>query len=275
MSQQSPSALINQARKNLLNIAVLLREGNLEAALNALIFGIFVYVKHANHFTRLEKQDFQDLMVKYVNLVSLDPTIKAVCHEHLEFEPKMEKDLLFKLRALPEKIRALKLQGVAREAKEREQVRLDRIEKGRQLLQQRYYDGALKHFKRLSEDYPQDYEVQSLIGNLLFEINHVECTTFLEKAVCLEPTDHKSLARIGTALRKTRKFDQSEQAYMAALKISENNVNYLFNLARVYIDSTQWQKAQATLRQLLAIDPDLEPAKKALEFASKNCRDML
>ena len=187
----------------------------------------------------------------------------------------MELDLLTKLRALPEKIKILKLEGQARQALEMEQSRLGRIEKGKQLLAQRYYKGALQHLTRLSQDYPQDHEIQSEIGNMLFDINHVESTTFLEKAVALNPTDHVSLARIGLTLRKTKKFDQAEQAYLSALEASPDNVQYLFNLARVYIESGQWVKAQGTLTRLLEVDPDSIPAQKAMEYASKHCRDML
>jgi len=80
---------------------------------------------------------------------------------------------------------------------------------------------------------------------------------------------------MGVAFRKIKKFDQAEAAYLAALEIDKDNINYLFNLSRVYIDSGNWLKAQGTLRRVLEIDPSLEPARKGLEFASRHCREMM
>jgi len=181
--------------------------------------------------------------------------------------------MLAKLRDLPELLRVREQADAVRMGQAKHQARADRLEKGRQLLAQRYFDGALQHFKRLAEDYPDDAALMAEIGKILFDINHIECITFFEKAVALAPQDHKSLSQMGVALRKIKKFEQAEQAYLTALSLEKDNVSYLFNLSRVYIDSGNWQKAQETLRRVLAIDPDLEPAQKGLEFATRHCRD--
>nr|WP_272881469.1 tetratricopeptide repeat protein [Fundidesulfovibrio soli] len=80
---------------------------------------------------------------------------------------------------------------------------------------------------------------------------------------------------MGVAFRKIRQFDNAERAYLAALERDQDNVNYLFNLSRVYIDAGKWTNAQETLRRVLDIDPTLGPARKALEFATRHCRDLM
>lgn len=273
--QHSPQDLLVQARKHLMNIVVILKDGDIDAAIKAVLFGLFVYLKHGNLLIRQEKKEFQNLLVKAVNLISLDPLVKQVSPTALEYEPKKETELLTKLRALPPLLEAVRQERESKMAGEREQSRLDRLEKGKQLITQRYFDGALQHFRRLSDDFPQDAALHAQIGKILFDINHVECITFLEKAAALDPADHKSLAMMGVALRKTKKFDQAERAYIAALDIDKDNINYLFNLSRVYIDSTNWAKAQEVLGKVLALDPSLEPAKKGLEFCTRHCRDSM
>lgn len=275
MQEQNPAELITQARKHLMNIVVTLRDGKIESALKSVIFGLFIYIKHGNLLIRQEKKEFQDLLTKGVHLLSLDSTIKELSQEPLEYTPKKELELLASLRALPGEIEALRTQRVGEKAEARSQSRVDRLEKGRQLLQQKYFDGAVQHFKRLCDDFPEDTALFAEIGKMLFDINHIESITFLEKAVVYNPCDHKSHAMMGLAFRKLKKFDQAEEAYRKALDTAPDNINYLFNLSRVYIDSGNWTKAQEALHRVLEIDPDLEPAKKGLEFATRHCRDLL
>ena len=275
MQEQNPADLITQARKHLMNIVVTLKDGNVESALKSVIFGLFIFIKHGNLLIRQEKKEFQELLTKAVHLLSLDSTIKELCQDPLEYAQKKELELLARLRALPDEIQTLRKQRVEQKAEARSQSRLDRLEKGKQLLQQKYFDGAIQHFKRLCDDFPGDNPLFAEIGKLLFDINHIESITFLEMAVAIDPADHKSYAMMGVAFRKIKKFEQAEQAYRSALVAAPENVNYLFNLSRVYIDSGNWSKAQETLHRVLEIEPDLEPAQKGLEFATRHCRDLL
>lgn len=275
MHEQNPAELVTQARKHLMNIVVTLKEGNVEQALKSVIFGLFIFIKHGNLLIRQEKKEFQDLLTKSVHILSLDTTIKELCKEPLEYVQKKELELLARLRALPEQIQAVRQKRVEQHAEARLQSRIDRLEKGRALLQQKYFDGAIQHFKRLCDDFPGDHDLFAEIGKMLFNINHIESITFLEMAVASDPADHQSYAMMGVAFRKIKKFEQAEQAYLSALEAAPENVNYLFNLSRVYIDSGNWAKAQETLHRVLILEPGLEPAKKGLEFASRHCRDLL
>lgn len=273
MQESSPEALVNQARKNLLNIVTILKDGNVENAIKVVMFGLVAYVKHGGILIMQERKEFRKLLTTAVHLVGLDPQVKEVSEEPLEYIAKKELELLARLRALPGLIRDRQ----ADKAGKREEARLfakgERLEKGKQLLQQKYFDGAVQHFKRLSDDFPNDARLQAEIGKILFDINHIECITFLEKAANLDQGDHQSLAMLGVAFRKIRQFAKAEQAYLKALELEKDDVSYLFNLSRVYIDAGDWPKAQATLRRVLAIDPGLEPAKKGLEFATRHCRE--
>jgi tetratricopeptide (TPR) repeat protein len=275
MQDNSPESLVAQARKNLLNIVSVLKDGNVDSAIKVAVFGLGAYIKHGNILIKQEKKEFQELLTKAIHLISLDPRIKEACKTPLEYVPKKEAELLAVMRSLPDLIHANQARRDGQEAEARMQAKGDRLEKGRQLLMQKYFDGALQLFRRLCDDFPEDAELRAEIGKTLFDINHIECITFLEQAVALNPGDHKSMAMMGVALRKIKKFDQAEEAYQNALAVDQDNVNYLFNLSRVYIDSGNWTKAQETLRRVLTIDPSLEPAKKGLEFATRHCRDLI
>lgn len=275
MHQHSPAELVSQSRKHLLNIVSILKDGKVDSALKAAIFGLVAYMKHSNILIVQERKEFQELINKAVHLISLDPQVKEVSPEPLSYTPKKEAEILARLRALPGLIEARRRERSAKDQEARQQARGERLEKGRQLLQQRYFEGAIQHYKRLMDDFPTDAALAAAIGKALFDINHIECITFFEKALEIDPTDHKSLAMMGVAFRKIRKFDEAEQAYLRALEVSKDNINYLFNLSRVYIDSGNWIRAQETLKRVLEIDPDLKPAQKGLEFATRHCRDLL
>ncbi|WP_243364743.1 tetratricopeptide repeat protein [Fundidesulfovibrio terrae] len=275
MQDNSPESLVAQARKNLLNIVSVLKDGNVDSAIKVVVFGLGAYIKYGNILIKQEKKEFQELLTKAVHLLSLDPLVKEASKTPLDYVPRKETELLARLRALPDLIQANQARREGQEAEARMQAKGERMEKGRQLLMQKYFDGALQLFKRLCDDFPDDAELRAEIGKVLFDINHIECITFLEQAVALDPKDHKSLAMMGVAFRKIKKFDQAERAYLNALAVDKDNVNYLFNLSRVYIDSGNWLKAQETLRRVLTIDPSLEPAKKGLDFATRHCRDLI
>lgn len=275
MQENTPAELVRKARKHLLNIISILKDGKIENAIKAVVFALMAYLKHGNILIMQEKKEYQELLEKAVNLISFDALVKEVSKQPLRYEPKKELELLATLRELPDLIKASQLQKSARAAEARLQTRGERMEKGKQLLQQKYFDGAIAHFKRLCDDFPGDSALFAEIGKILFDINHIECITFLEMAVAANPVDHKSLAMMGVAFRKIKKFEQAEASYLAALEIDKDNVNYLFNLSRVHIDSGDWVKAQGVLRHVLEIDPSLEPARKGLEFATRHCRDLL
>ncbi|UZP65886.1 tetratricopeptide repeat protein [Desulfovibrio mangrovi] len=67
-------------------------------------------------------------------------------------------------------------------------------------------------------------------------------------------------------LRKQRKFDEAEAYYSKALELDGHNDHILFNLARVYFEKGQVEKARDMLLRALEINPDLEMARRFLRF---------
>lgn len=273
MSKHTPQDLVALSRKHLMLTTSILKDSGIEAAIQSTLFGLATYVKHAGILIRKEKQEYEELLTKAIHLLSLDPAVKAVRPEPLQYVPKQERELLAVLAGLPGRIQALKNQRRDLQLQERAMARDERFAKGRQLVSQRYFEGAVGHFKRLADDYPEDAKLMAKIGKLLFEVNHIECITFLEKAVALDPRDVQSLVMLGMALRKTRKFDKAEEAYTLALRAMPDDVNILFDLGKLSMDSADWPKAQGYLRKVLQLAPGLAPAQAALEFATRNCRE--
>lgn len=68
-------------------------------------------------------------------------------------------------------------------------------------------------------------------------------------------------------LQRQGETQKAIEAYQALLKDSPDNPRALFNLAIVYLDSTQWQAAAQTLQQLLDKEPNNADAYNSLGLA--------
>ena len=140
------------------------------------------------------------------------------------------------------------------------------------MIQKSRFDGALSQFKQLSSEFPNDYKMHKEISWKLFEVKHIECITFLEKTVGLNPKDAESYAALGQVYRQVKKYKEAISANEKAVALDKENKTYLFNLARAYMDNRSWNEAKQVLLKLIEIDPNLVPAQRALEFVSRPFR---
>ncbi|MCD6571466.1 MAG: tetratricopeptide repeat protein, partial [Deltaproteobacteria bacterium] len=73
----------------------------------------------------------------------------------------------------------------------------------------------------------------------------------------------------GISLRKTHMFDEALSHYLKAIDISPDDENLHFNVARVYYEKGEINKAFEWLDKALEINPDFNEAKKFGEFLKK------
>jgi len=66
----------------------------------------------------------------------------------------------------------------------------------------------------------------------------------------------------GITLRKTKMYDEALANYMKALEISPQDENLYFNIARLYYDLGELEKAQEWLEKALNINPDFREARQ-------------
>jgi tetratricopeptide (TPR) repeat protein len=275
MPDKSPPMLLQRARGHIFNIASLLREKKTERAIAVIIYGLVIYVKHGHTMLSGGKKEYENLLTKGIYFLNLDSRIKNITTTAIEYVPGQETTLLSKLQILLKLVQIYKTRDEEQKSQDTILKKNKQMEKGKHLLQKRCVEGALKIFHRVSRQYNDDPHVHAKIGRLLFSINHIECITFLKTAVQLDPADHVCHALMGTALRKARQFEQARDAYLAALEHDGTNTTYMFNLARIYMESCDWVNARNVLTLILELDPSMKPAQKALEFANKNNRHLL
>lgn len=275
MDNESAMTLLSKARSIVFDVVPLLREGNIEKAIKSMHYGLAVYGKYGGTLMSGGRKEFEQLLDKALYMISLDKAVKKIANIALEYAPGKEAAIVKRLQIILELLKAAKCREEEERQHTRIQLKSDMMAKGTKLVQNRCFDGAIQLFHRLCAHCRTDAALHAEIGRLLYDAGHIECITFFEKAVEIEPKDHASLATMGLALRKIKRFEQAREAYLAALALDGDNLGYLFNLSRVCIDTGDWSNAQKYLRRVLEIDPDVGVARKALAFASKHCRDML
>jgi len=82
--------------------------------------------------------------------------------------------------------------------------------------------------------------------------------------------EHKHLFNeFGINLRKQKMYDQAVDYYSRALELSPNDENLHYNIARAYFGQNKIDQTLTHLKKALELNPDLEEAKKFIEFLEK------
>jgi tetratricopeptide (TPR) repeat protein len=82
--------------------------------------------------------------------------------------------------------------------------------------------------------------------------------------------EHKHLFNeFGINLRKSKLLDQAVEYYERALKITDNDENLYYNIARAYFERGDRQECLDNLRRALELNPRFEEAQKFLAYLEK------
>jgi tetratricopeptide (TPR) repeat protein len=94
-----------------------------------------------------------------------------------------------------------------------------------------------------------------------------------ERVVTLDAAfspEHKHLFNeFGINLRKSKLLDQAVEYYERALKITDNDENLYYNIARAYFERGDRDDCLANLRKALEMRPGFEEAQKFLAYVEK------
>lgn len=274
MNNMNADELIVAAKKYLAGAASLVKEHPVEGYIKYILFSLYAYHKCSASLIGPERKAFKELFEKAFNFINMDSLVKRIHVNSFEYVQGQELKLFNELRQVPQQIHAIREEDgvLMHEAAQREKN--IKLKRAINLANTCKFDGAMSQFNQLSKQFSDDYDLHKNISWALFENKHVECLTFFEKCVELNPRDDAAYAAMGQVLRKMKKYALAEEAYLNALDIDPENVVYIFNLARVYIDSRRWSDAKAVLVELLKIDPDLQPAQQALQFVTSSFKDI-
>ena len=118
-------------------------------------------------------------------------------------------------------------------------------------------DKAEEQLREMIELEPQWFEVHYKLGLLLAENEQrlEEAGRSLATAAQLAPGNPRIHYNHGLAMQKLGKAGEAEGALLAALKISPQNVDYLYALTILYVQQENWVKAEACARQMCRLQP--------------------
>jgi tetratricopeptide (TPR) repeat protein len=100
-----------------------------------------------------------------------------------------------------------------------------------------------------------------------------KASDIFERVVTLDAAfspEHKHLFNeFGINLRKSKLLDQAVEYYERALKITDNDENLYYNIARAYFERGDRDDCLANLRKALEMRPGFEEAQKFLAYVEK------
>ncbi|MDR2123941.1 MAG: tetratricopeptide repeat protein [Desulfovibrio sp.] len=144
------------------------------------------------------------------------------------------------------------------------------LARARAALQAGKENDARNEIAVLAELYPQDGELYLETGMMFldFALND-EAVAYLQKAATLLPETAGVLNTLGVTMRRMRRYEESEQFFLRAVRAASGDQNLFFNLGRLYLDTGQWRKAVECAEKALALEPSFSAADKMRAFAER------
>ncbi len=177
------------------------------------------------------------------------------------------------------------------------------VEKAQEFEKKKLYVEALESYKKLSDEYPNNFDYYISLGQLYENLKrHKEATASYEKALKLYPRNQNirlalgfsnlydqdyvkaqeafesllkenpyepsALAGIGRIKIMTGKDAEGEQYYKKALDIDSNNIKALIFFAQLYQKKKMYKEARMLYERLIEIipdDPDVQEGLKRIQ----------
>jgi Flp pilus assembly protein TadD/peroxiredoxin len=132
---------------------------------------------------------------------------------------------------------------------------------------QRAFDKALALFSRALQIQPDDAEANYSLGMLYAQQNQLkQASDYLQKAAALHPGYPEALNNLGVIYVRTGDYDRAEEQFKTCIRLTPSFDQSYLNLAQLYAIRNEKQQAIQTLHQLLALQPEDQPAQRALEM---------
>jgi len=152
--------------------------------------------------------------------------------------------------------------------KSREQKQADKhsamAEKHRE--RKEFFSAEWEYNKALKIE-PENIRANFGVGTLYMEMGETEKAKGVFKKLAqveaiFEEENKHIFNEFGITLRKTKMYDEALANYMKALEISPQDENLYFNIARLYYDKEDPDKAQEWLEKALNVNPDFREARQ-------------
>ncbi len=260
----------SNARKEATNIPRYIKQGNLTSAVKALR-GILQSMTSKN-LLRQEREEGEKLIENGLFSIMFDPKIKKEFLFELKYKAGNELEIIdymnIILETLEEEIHAVEQEDFNQNLDE-EQQKLE-LEKAFTFFKTGFFDKADEIFNTFAENKSISANSYADIAVFLYENAKFEPSViFYEKALEIEPKNINWLNNLAMVLRKLKKFDQAEKKYFILAKNMGKNAPLLFNLARLYLEWEQLDKASKAAQAAVNLDPNFQEAQKLLRYIEK------
>ena len=260
-----------RCKQKFISVSSLLKQNKIQAALTC-VFEAVQEMMRANLLTG-EKNDLRQFLQDSLYYLNNNQQLREIYPVVIEYHEGNEKQLLAQLKEIIDLLQ----EKLAREAKEQlaalERKKKKSLATAQDLLQKKSIDEAELIFKQLIEEFDKDFQLKIDISDILINAQHYKrAIKYLKLANKQQPNSVHVFNRLGMILRKLGKYEQSEKAYLQALKLDPDDEYLYFNVGRLYIDSQNWEKAAQMAQKALNLNPQFEQAKKMLSFVQKKLK---
>lgn len=217
-----------------------------------------------------EQEELSRMIFDACDMLQNNNELRKIFPLAITYVPKEEAQLL---ETLNELIAILQAEASA-QAKDGMQALLERqrsqLEKGQAQLDAEEHDAARATFKGLSDEFAEDGEVITEIGEKFLQAGLLEdAAHYLQGASNILPGSAHVLNRLGIALRRIGRFDAAEDKFQRALEIEKNDPNLYFNLGRLYLDTKRWADCVTCANEALQLEPSFTQATQMVAYCNK------
>lgn len=265
------SIKLTNARKEFNSVGLLLKQGKILPAAMAFYNGLKIYFKNRNGLLKNEKKEFTSLIDKNLSSLNNCSKVREVFPLLLVLEPGKENELLKTVHELVSALESDTVDNAKLSLEEMEKDKRQSLFNANNHLKGKETKKADSIFERLVNDYKEDFDLKINIVDLFIEAKEYhKAIDYLKTAYKDNPKSVHIYNRLGMALRKIGRFEDSEKAYKQAISLQKEDEYLHFNLARLYLDMKNWDKAMCSAKQAVKINPGFMQAQKMVIFIDKN-----
>ncbi len=259
---------LTKARRQINSLNSLLKQGKPLAAVTTMHDAIQTFLKSS--LMQNEKKEFTKLVEDAVYRLNSNAELRELYPVLLEYEAGKEKELLGYLREIIDTLQE-DITSSARESyAELERKKQKELEEARSLIQKEDIDKADALLRKLEREHEGDFELKIEIADIWLNAEQYnKAITHLKNAYKDNPSSVHVFNRLGMALRKLGRVEDSEKAYKQALNLCPKDEYLHFNLGRLYLENKAWDKAIKSAERAMSINPDFTEAEKMFNFARK------
>ncbi len=262
------SAQLTQARRQLLAVRSLLRQGKPMPAAQSYLAALTTVLKHS--LMRSERDEFERMLADAAHHLNNDKELRKFFPLTIAYKPGEERALLDIMASLLQELEAAAVADAQQQMEVNAAKKAEGLEVGQKLLDEQRFDEAQTHFKSLVAHFPNDSQLKGEIGDRFLKASrYEEAFNYLAQALDESPDSVYLYNRIGIALRRLGKFEVAEKYYFKAAEYTGSDPHLFFNLGRLYMDWGKWDKVAKAASTALQLKPDFVEAEKMLNFALK------